>query len=158
MVHYDTSTQGTWLVVNDGSARVSAAGQDVDVAASFQTVVENGAPPEPPRPATRDEIGTRFPLVDDLTNAALADGYVLPIRPTPTPQESPGTTPPPTQPPTPSSTPTPVAGGPTPTVTPEQTRPAPTRTPTPTPTATPTASVVVPVITNTPTLTPTVTP
>jgi hypothetical protein len=104
--------------------------------AASQTVVEKGEPPEPPVPATRQQIGTRFPLVDTLTNSVLADGYVLPVTPPPPAQVSSDATSTPTLTPLPSPQ--------TPTVTATPTRPMPTDTPTRTPTPTPTCSYVHP--------------
>lgn len=157
LVYYDAATEVTWVVVQDGTVRVSVAkgaaeGQEVLVEAGFQTWVEPDQPPVPPIPASRDLIGTRFPLVDDLTNGALRDGDVLDESPPPataTPIVAPTATE--IQVPTETATST-VTETPTQTAT-----VTPTITPTPTSTATATPTWT-PSPTATATITPTITP
>ena len=45
----------------------NAAGTDVTVPKGWQTWVEPQRPPRPPVPATRAEVGSRFPPLTDLT-------------------------------------------------------------------------------------------
>ena len=76
-VNHDPATTVTWVVVTEGEVLLDGDGGQVIVPAGFQAWVGDGAPPVGPLPAARDLIGDRFPLVDDLTNAALADGDLL---------------------------------------------------------------------------------
>jgi hypothetical protein len=84
LVHYDPRTEATWVVVKQGAVSAAAAGQEVTVPARWQTWVEPNRPPESPLPATRAAVGSRFRLVDELTNGALRDGDFLEPAPTPT--------------------------------------------------------------------------
>lgn len=77
LVHHDPSSGATWVVVREGTVSVSAMGREVIVRAGQQSWVEAGGPPADPRPATREETGERFPLVDDLTNGNMHDDDVL---------------------------------------------------------------------------------
>lgn len=148
-VHYDRSREITWVVVERGAVTVTAAGVEVTVQTNEQTWVEPGGTPVDPLPACRNLVGDLFPLIDELTNRATPDEYLLPC-----PEEvEPTATPTPTRTPVPTGTPTPTPTGtrtPRPTWTPTPTG---TRTPTCTPTFTPTVTP-----TRTPTVTPTRTP
>ncbi len=77
-VYHDSTSRTTWVVVLRDKVEVQGAGRATSVSAGWQTWVEAGQPPAPPVLALRNEIGQRFPRVDDLTNGALADGRVLP--------------------------------------------------------------------------------
>lgn len=135
LVHLDPYREIIWIVVVDGIVQVEAAGQRVEVRAGQQTWVRRGQPPEPPRPATRAEVGDLFPRVEELTNNVLSDPAILVGSvqvTTPVLTRTPSPTPSPT--PIKTSTPTPT---PSMTATPTPTK-TPTSTPTPTPTATPT--------------------
>jgi YVTN family beta-propeller protein len=119
LVHLDPFREVIWVVVVDGAVAVEAAGERVEVRAGEQTWVRRGEPPEPPRPATRGEVGDLFPPMEELTNGVMVDNSVLvaslpeptstptpslrvPTRPTPTPtsrvQIRPTRTPTPTAP------------------------------------------------------------
>ena len=77
LVHLDLDRQLLWIIVRSGLVEVDAAGQQVQVGAGQQTWVRRNQPPEPPRPATRGQVGDLFPLLDDLTNGQLSDGRLL---------------------------------------------------------------------------------
>ena len=150
-VYYDRSREMTWVVVKRGAVTVTAAGVEVTVQANEQTWVEAGGTPVDPLLACRNLVGDLFPTIDELTNRAIPDEYLLPcpeqIEPTVAPAPTSTRTPVPTGTPTPTPTGT---GTPRPTWTPTPTG---TRTPTCTPTFAPTATP-----TRTPTVTPTRTP
>jgi hypothetical protein len=78
-IYYHQPTETTWVVVVKGKVNVTDTytRATVTVHEKFQTWVKPMSPPEPPVPATRPLVGGLFPLVDDLTNAALGDGAVL---------------------------------------------------------------------------------
>src|SRR5262249_10327454 len=82
LAYYDPRTERTWVVVVSGAVEVRAPSVGgpaslVTVPAGWQTWVDPGKAPEPPHPATRAEVGTLFPVVEALTNSALADPAVL---------------------------------------------------------------------------------
>jgi hypothetical protein len=170
LVHYDARRQLTWVVVAQGAVEVrapsvSGPAATVTVPAGWQTWVEPNKAPEPPRPATRAQVGGLFPVIDDLTNRALADGALLQQAASPTPTFTPtatGTVAPtatgtvaPTDTPTETPTDTPEPQPPPPIV-PTDTPIVPTDTPTETPTNTPTVtSTSTATATATSTLTPT---
>lgn len=77
LVHLDPDRGLLWVVVVEGVVRVEAAGRVVVLQAGEQTWVPRGRPPEPPRPATRAEVGDLFPPVEDLTNGVMIDGDLL---------------------------------------------------------------------------------
>jgi pSer/pThr/pTyr-binding forkhead associated (FHA) protein len=77
LVHYDSLREMIWVVVNDGQAAVRAGDTEVTVATRQQTWVERASAPIVPQPARRDVVGARFYLVDDLTNGAISDSYLL---------------------------------------------------------------------------------
>jgi hypothetical protein len=60
---------------NAGNA--PTATQSVTVPAGMFTAVDQGQPAEPPRPATRAEIGNRFPTLEELTAGELQDAVYL---------------------------------------------------------------------------------
>ena len=78
-VYYDQRTHVTWVVVKVGAVEVTdiAGVGKVTVLGGWQTWVNPGSPPEPPIPASRLAIGSQFPIVDGLTNAALPDDFLL---------------------------------------------------------------------------------
>jgi hypothetical protein len=169
LAYFDPQTQSTWVVVTAGILKVSAASRDVSVPAGMQTWVEPNKPPEPPRPATRAQVGTLFPLVDVLTNNAVADAAILAapviatvtLTPTATSTVTPTGTPSPTVTLTPSETLVPTDTPAPPPDTPTDTPAPPTDTPTDTPIITPTDTpTFTPIITptDTPTFTPIITP
>jgi hypothetical protein len=77
LVHLDLDRELLWVIVRTGLVEIDAAGQQVQVGAGHQTWVHRNQPPEPPRPATRWEVGDLFPLLDDLTNGQLSDSRLL---------------------------------------------------------------------------------
>lgn len=76
-VHYDQQRQITWVVVDEGSVEFTAGGVSLIVQAGWQSWAVAGGQPEPPIPASRGVLGTRFPIVDTLTDNRLLDGEVL---------------------------------------------------------------------------------
>ncbi len=77
LVHLDLDRGLLWVIVKNGLVEVEAAGQRVEVDAGRQTWVHRNKPPEPPRPATRWDVGDLFPSLDDLTNGQLPDDRLL---------------------------------------------------------------------------------
>ena len=128
IIHFDKASEQTWVVVKRGAMSVTAAGKEVLVEGGQQTWVEPGKAPIDPIPACRNLVGSRFPLIDALTNDVLPDLEWLCNDSTLT-----------------GSTPTIAAPSPTPTPTlrplPQPTATPRPPTPTPLPTGTPYASI-----------------
>jgi hypothetical protein len=86
--YVDPESESTWVIVKNGAANVTADGETKHVDAGYQTWIDPGEPPAEPVPATRLQVGNRFPLIDDLTNGAIKDTELLqsnelPLTPTP---------------------------------------------------------------------------
>jgi hypothetical protein len=79
LVHLDPDREIVWVIAVKDAVEVRAEGVTVQVEEGQQTWVWRGQPPEPPRPAGRDEIGDLFPPLEELTNGVLRDDELIPV-------------------------------------------------------------------------------
>lgn len=78
-VHRNVQRKSTWIVAQQGSVQVKSGGAQVSLSSGQQTWAEQGRRPVAPKKASRDAVGARFFLIDDLTNGVLAEADLLAV-------------------------------------------------------------------------------